>query len=114
MQAIGADQFFPIFLYVVIQAGGGRLAGGGTLPSPFQCCAYMQRFAPDVYRNSEMGYYLTSFEAAITNITDGGRDGCLMAEEDEVAVTAGAAGAAGGEPAPAGPGADAGAADDDS
>ena len=49
-EGIGADDFVPIFLYVTIHA---------QLPTPFQVCSCIKRFASDTERNSEAGYYLT-------------------------------------------------------
>ena len=82
-EAIGADHFVPIFLYVTIHA---------ELPTPFQCCQLMKRFALDAERNSEVsldwtqihdldgdlhhgllqvGYYLTCLEGALMHVTEG-------------------------------------------
>ena len=60
-EGIGADDFVPIFLYVTIHA---------LLPTPFQVCTCIKRFASDTERNSEAGYYLTCFEGALMHITD--------------------------------------------
>jgi hypothetical protein len=44
-EGIGADDFVPIFLFVTIHA---------ELPTPFQICTCIKRFASDTERNSEV------------------------------------------------------------
>ena len=44
-EGIGADDFVPIFLFVTIHA---------ELPTPFQVCTCIKRFASDTERNSEV------------------------------------------------------------
>eukprot|EP00004_Rigifila_ramosa_P012621 TRINITY_DN2745_c0_g1_i1.p1 TRINITY_DN2745_c0_g1~~TRINITY_DN2745_c0_g1_i1.p1 ORF type:complete len:969 (+),score=230.79 TRINITY_DN2745_c0_g1_i1:167-2908(+) len=56
---LGADDFFPLLLFVVIRA---------DLPTVHQCIGFMRRFAPMHARFSELDYCLTSLEAAVVHI----------------------------------------------
>ena len=58
---VGADDFLPIFMYVVMQAGL-------HIANIHQCLALMNRFCSSRERNSELGYCLTSLESAVVYI----------------------------------------------
>ena len=58
---LGADDFFPILLYTVIHA---------QLERPFTMIHLMNCFAPMSIRNSEVGYCMTSLEAAVVHCSN--------------------------------------------
>jgi len=58
---IGADSFFPIFLYVLVRA---------RLPHLHRQLRIMTEFSSDSEKFSESGYYLTTFEGAVLYLMD--------------------------------------------
>mmetsp|Transcript_23995 Transcript_23995/g.39431 ORF Transcript_23995/g.39431 Transcript_23995/m.39431 type:complete len:641 (+) Transcript_23995:143-2065(+) len=59
---ISADDFFPIFLYVVIHS---------ELADPFTCLSYIQHYSSaEEHRASECAYYMTTLESALSFVTD--------------------------------------------
>jgi hypothetical protein len=58
---LGADDFFPIFLFVVVQSG---------LEQPFLAKELMWGLCEPGKLKSEGGYYLTVFEAAIVYLSE--------------------------------------------
>jgi hypothetical protein len=59
---LGADEFLPVFIYVVVQA---------YIPNLLALHVELQNFCDKEKRMSEVGYYLATFEAAITHISEG-------------------------------------------
>jgi hypothetical protein len=60
-QYLGADDFLPIFIYCVVQADMER---------PCALCVLLRTLCDRMNRIGEVGYYLASFEAAITHIQE--------------------------------------------
>jgi Vacuolar sorting protein 9 (VPS9) domain len=60
-QELGADDFLPIFIYCVIQADMER---------PCALCVLLRTLCEPTNRIGEIGYYLASFEAALTHIQE--------------------------------------------
>jgi hypothetical protein len=58
---LGADDFLPIFIFCVIQAEMDR---------PRALCVLLQTLCDRINRIGEIGYYLASFEAAISHIQE--------------------------------------------
>jgi len=58
---LGADDFLPIFIYCVVQA---------EMERPCALCVLLRALCDPVNRMGEIGYYLASFEAAITHIQE--------------------------------------------
>jgi len=57
--SLGADDFLPIFIYCVVNAGIDR---------PCALCALLKHLCNDLQQIGEVGYYLSSFEATIMYI----------------------------------------------
>lgn len=57
----GADDFLPIFIYCVVQA---------EMERPCALCVLLRTLCEPTNRIGEIGYYLASFEAAITHIQE--------------------------------------------
>jgi Vacuolar sorting protein 9 (VPS9) domain len=57
----GADEFLPLLITCIVQA---------EIERPFALCALLQGLCDPVFRNGEIGYYLASFEAAITHLLE--------------------------------------------
>eukprot|EP01028_Stygiella_incarcerata_P006852 TRINITY_DN2785_c0_g1_i2.p1 TRINITY_DN2785_c0_g1~~TRINITY_DN2785_c0_g1_i2.p1 ORF type:complete len:667 (+),score=202.75 TRINITY_DN2785_c0_g1_i2:76-2076(+) len=55
----GADQFLPIFVYVLIHS---------DINNPHACLHYIYTYSNDDDRDGELGYYLTSFEGALMHV----------------------------------------------
>ena len=60
-QELGADDFLPIFIYCVVQA---------EMERPCALCVLLQTLCEPTNRIGEIGYYLASFEAALTHIQE--------------------------------------------
>ena len=58
---LGADDFLPIFIYCVVQADMER---------PCALCVLLRTLCDPINRLGEIGYYLASFEAAISHIQE--------------------------------------------
>jgi len=58
---LGADDFLPIFIYSVVRADMER---------PCALCVLLQTLCDQSSRIGETGYYLASFEGAITHIQE--------------------------------------------
>jgi hypothetical protein len=61
MQHIGADDFLPMFIFCVVQAEMDR---------PCALCVLLRTLCDRINRIGEIGYFLASFEAAITHIQE--------------------------------------------
>lgn len=59
--SLGADDFLPIFIFCVLQADMER---------PCALCILLRTLCDPLNRMGEIGYYLASFEAAITHIQE--------------------------------------------
>lgn len=59
--SLGADDFLPIFIYSVVRADMER---------PCALCVLLQTLCDQSSRIGETGYYLASFEGAITHIQE--------------------------------------------
>jgi Vacuolar sorting protein 9 (VPS9) domain len=57
----GADDFLPMLILCLVQA---------EIERPFALCALLKGLCDPKNRNGEIGYYLASFEAAITHILE--------------------------------------------
>jgi hypothetical protein len=57
--SLGADDFLPIFIYCVVNAGIDR---------PCALCALLKHLCNYLQQIGEVGYYLSSFEATIMYI----------------------------------------------
>jgi hypothetical protein len=55
---LGADDFVPIFIYGVVQA---------EMERPCALCGLLRTLCARINKIGEIGYYLASFEAAITH-----------------------------------------------
>ena len=60
-QELGADDFLPIFIYCVVQA---------EMERPCALCVLLRTLCEPTNRIGEIGYYLASFEAALTHIQE--------------------------------------------
>ena len=60
-QELGADDFLPIFIYCVVHA---------QIERPCALCVLLQTLCEPANRIGEIGYYLASFEAALTHIQE--------------------------------------------
>ena len=58
---LGADDFLPIFIFCVVQA---------EMERPCALCVLLRTLCDRINRIGEIGYYLASFEAAITHIQE--------------------------------------------
>jgi hypothetical protein len=58
---MGADEFLPIFIYCVVKADMER---------PCALCILIRTLRDPIHRIGEAGYYLASFEAAITHLQE--------------------------------------------
>lgn len=58
---LGADDFLPIFIFCVIRA---------EMERPCALCALLRTLCDPINKMGEVGYYLASFEAAITHIRE--------------------------------------------
>lgn len=58
---LGADQFLPIFIYCVVQA---------EMERPCALCVLLRTLCDPINKIGEIGYYLASFEAAVTHIQE--------------------------------------------
>ena len=61
--AVGADELFPVFVYVVLQCNPRHLASN---------LAYVQRFRSPMALKSESGCYFTHLQAAVSFLDDFG------------------------------------------
>lgn len=75
--ALAADDFLPIFIFVVVQC-----CTQAAMPAPMRTRDLLWALADDTHLQSEAGYYLTMFEAALEFLKN------LMqaAEEKEAAL----------------------------
>jgi hypothetical protein len=58
---LGADQFLPIFIFCVVQA---------EIDRPCALCVLLRSLCDRINQMGEIGYYLASFEAAVTHIQE--------------------------------------------
>jgi len=58
---LGADEFLPIFIYCVVQA---------EMERPCALCVLLRTLCDPSNRIGEVGYYLATFEAALTHIQE--------------------------------------------
>ena len=58
-KALGADDFLPIFIYCFVQA---------KIERPSALCELLSLMCPKSKMNGETGYYLASFQSALTYI----------------------------------------------
>jgi len=58
---LGADDFLPIFIFCVVQA---------EMERPCALCVLLRTLCDKSNRIGEIGYFLASFEAAITHIQE--------------------------------------------
>jgi hypothetical protein len=71
---VGADDFLPIFIYCVVQA---------EMERPCALCVLLRTLCDPISGMGEVGYYVASFEAAITHI----QEVDLTAERDDIVTS---------------------------
>ena len=75
---LAADDFLPIFIFVVVQC-----STQAAMPAPMRTRDLLWALADDTHLQSEAGYYLTMFEAALEFL----KNLMLAAQEKEAALS---------------------------
>ncbi len=82
---IGADDFLPVFIYILTLS---------TLHRPATCLTYIQYLTPQQDLSGELAYYVTTFESALYFISeiliDLNEDGMIHAGVDVASAMRGA------------------------